>query len=234
VRSIPRTITWWRVVGHPPFQKECMACANDCMVYANTMNTLAEFLSSRTRAEILRLLFGASGGTLHMREIQRRTRSSLGAVQQELQKLRRLGLVDARRDGNRVTYTANRSHPLYPEIHRLVLKTGGLADLLRIALTHPKIEGAFVFGSLARGEETAESDVDLLVIGEIGLRGVTGLLSGIAEQVGREINPHVLRRAELLKRKGENEAFLMRVLAAPKLFVVGEAHEFEAVASIGR
>ena len=98
------------------------------------------------------------------------------------------------------------------------------------ALTHPKIEWAFVFGSIARGEETAESDVDLLVIGDIGLRGVTRVLSGVAEKVGREINPHVLRRQEFLKRKGENEAFLARVLAAPKLFIVGNPHEFEAMA----
>lgn len=194
------------------------------------MNTLAELLSSRTRAEIFRLLFGVSGGALHTREIQRRARSSVGAVQQELQKLRRLGLVDAHRDGNRVAYTANRSHPFFPEIHRLVLKTGGLADLLRTALTHPKIEWAFVFGSVARGEEMTESDVDLLVIGDIGLRAVANLLSGVAEQIGREINPHVLRRAELLKRKGEKDAFLMRVLAAPKLFVLGDPHDFEAMA----
>src|SRR5512139_1984075 len=103
------------------------------------MSVLAEILSSKTRAEIFRLLFGASAGASYTREIQRRTRSSLGAVHQELQKLRRLGLVDTRKDGNRVAYTANKSHPLYPEIHCLVLKTGGLADLLRTALTHPKI-----------------------------------------------------------------------------------------------
>jgi uncharacterized protein len=194
------------------------------------MNALAELLSSRTRAEIFRLLFGASGGALHTREIQRRAGSSVGAVQQELQKLRRLGLVAAHKDGNRVAYTANKSHPIYPEIHRLVLKTGGLADLLRTALTHPKIEWAFVFGSIARGEETADSDVDLLVIGDIGLRAVANLLSGVAEQIGREINPHVLRRAEFLRRKREKEAFLMRVLAAPKLFVVGDPHDFETMA----
>ncbi len=194
------------------------------------MNVLAELLSSRTRAEILRILFGTSSGALHTREIQRRTRASLGAVQPELQKLRRLGLAEARKDGNRVAYTANRSHPLYPEIHRLVLKTTGLADLLRTALTHQKIEWAFVFGSIARGEESAESDVDLLVIGDVGLREVTRLLSGIGEQIGREINPHVLPRAEFLKRKGEKQAFLLRVLTASKLFIVGDPHDFETMA----
>jgi uncharacterized protein len=194
------------------------------------MNALAEILSSRTRAEVFRLLFGVSADSLYLREIQRRTGSSLGAVQHELQKLRRLGLITARKDGNRVAYAASRAHPLYPEIHRLVMKTVGLVDLLRAPLMRPNIEWAFVFGSFARGEETAESDLDLFVIGETGLREVTGFLSGIAEQVGREINPHVLRRAEFLKRKREQEPFLMRVLAAPKLFVVGDPHDFETVA----
>jgi predicted nucleotidyltransferase len=96
-------------------------------------------------------------------------------------------------------------------------------------LTDPRIEWAFVFGSIARGEETAGSDVDLMVIGDLGLRGGTSLLSGVADQIGREINPHVLRRAELMKRKSAGEPFLTRVLAEPKIFVMGDPHEFEAL-----
>jgi predicted nucleotidyltransferase len=112
----------------------------------------------------------------------------------------------------------------------LVLKTSGLADVLRSKLRDPKIEWAFVFGSIARGEETAASDVDLTVVGDLGLRGVTSLLSGAADQIGREINPHVLRRAELLKRKAARDPFLTRLLAEPKIFVVGDPDEFEKLA----
>jgi predicted nucleotidyltransferase len=194
------------------------------------MNALAELLSSRARAEVLRLLFGLSEAPLHLREIQRRAGLSLGTMQQELQKLKRLGLLISRADGNRLCYQATRGHPLYPEIHRLVLKTSGLVDVLRTTLTDPRIEWAFVFGSIARGEETAGSDVDLMVIGDLGLRGVTSLLSGVADQIGREINPHVLRRAELMKRKSAGEPFLTRVLAEPRIFLVGDPHEFEALA----
>lgn len=194
------------------------------------MNVLAEILSSRVRAEIFRLLFGAPGGELHTREIQRRAHLSLGTVQQELQKLKRLELIASSKDGNRVSYQANKVHPLYPEIHRLVLKTSGLVDVLGTALTDPKIEWAFVFGSIARGEGTAGSDIDLMIIGNLGLREVTGLLSGVADQIGLEVNPHVLRRAEFLKRKAAGEPFLMRVLAAPKVFAVGDPHEFDAMA----
>jgi predicted nucleotidyltransferase len=112
----------------------------------------------------------------------------------------------------------------------LVLKTSGLVDVLRATLASPKIEWAFVFGSIARGEEAAGSDVDLMVVGDLGLRGVTGLLSGVAEQIGREINPHVLRRQELIKRKSAGDPFLTRVLTEPKVFVVGDPHEFEGLA----
>ncbi|MBI2458867.1 MAG: nucleotidyltransferase domain-containing protein [candidate division NC10 bacterium] len=194
------------------------------------MNALAELLSSRGRAEVFRLLFGLSDAPLHLREIQRRAGLSLGTIQQELRKLKRLGLLDSRADGNRLWYQANRGHPLYPEIHRLVLKTSGLVDVLRTTLKDPRIEWAFVFGSIARGEETAGSDVDLMVVGDLGLRGVTSLLSGVADQIGREVNPHVFRRAELMKRKSAGESFLIRILAEPKIFVVGDPREFEKLA----
>jgi len=193
------------------------------------MNALAELLSSRARAEVFRLLFGLSDAPLHLREIQRRSGLSLGTMQQELRKLKRLGLLTSRADGNRLCYQANREHPLYSEIHHLVLKTSGLVDVLRAALADPKVEWAFVFGSIPRGEESARSDVDLMVIGDLGLRALTSLLSGVADQIGREINPHVLRRAELMRRKSAGEPFLTRVLGEPKIFVVGDPHEFEAL-----
>jgi predicted nucleotidyltransferase len=151
-------------------------------------------------------------------------------MQQELRKLTRLGLLNTRADGNRLSYQVNRRHPLYPEIRRLVLKTSGLADVLRSALRDPRIEWAFVFGSIARSEETPGSDVDLMVVGDLGLRGVTSLLSGVADQIGREINPHVFRRSELMKRKSALDPFLTRVLAEPKILVVGDPHEFEKLA----
>jgi predicted nucleotidyltransferase len=194
------------------------------------MNILAELLSSRARAEVFRLFFGLSDTPLHLREIQRRAGLSLGTMQQELRKLKHLGLLSSRADGNRLSYQVNKGHPLYPEIHRLVLKTGGLADVLRSALRDSRIESAFVFGSIARGEETPGSDVDLMVVGELGLRGVTSLLADVAEQIGREINPHVFRRSELLKRKSASDPFLTRILTEPKIFVVGDSHECEKLA----
>ncbi len=157
------------------------------------MNRLAELLSSRGRAEIFRLLFGGTGEELHVRAIERRSGLNNSTIRQELRKLVRLDLVHSRRDSNRVYYRAKTENPLYPEIRNLVLKTSGLADVLKPALQDKRIRAAFVFGSIARGEEKAGSDVDLMVIGELGLRDLSGLLSGIEEKIGREVNPHVLR-----------------------------------------
>jgi len=112
------------------------------------MAELAEVLSSRVKAEIFRLLFGISDAELHLREIERRSGLNVATVRQELQRLIELELVRARKDGNRVCYSANRQHPLYPEIHNLVLKTSGLVDMLRVALKKADVELAFVFGSL--------------------------------------------------------------------------------------
>jgi predicted nucleotidyltransferase len=101
--------------------------------------------------------------------------------------------------------------------------------VLKSALTDKRIRVAFVFGSIARGEERAGSDVDLMVIGQLGLRDLSRLLSGIEEKIGREVNPHVLREEEFQKRIRAKEHFVSSVMEAPKLFVIGSQRELEAM-----
>jgi predicted nucleotidyltransferase len=196
------------------------------------MGILAELLSSKIRAEIFRNLFGiAHDSALYMREIERRTGFAIGTVQTELKKLQRLDIITAVKDGNRVYYRANTAHPLYPEIRALVLKTSGLADVIKNALGSTNdIRVAFVFGSLARQEEKAGSDVDLMVIGDIGLRKLTGLLMDVAGKIGREINPHVFSEKEFIKRKKGQDHFLKQVLDSPKIFIIGTEHELAEMA----
>lgn len=190
------------------------------------MGLLAEILSSNIRAEIFRNLFGVSQQSLHLREIERRTGFAVGTVQQEIKKLLRLDIITQIKDGNRVYYKANTNHPLYPDIRNLVIKTKGLADLLKDALSsETKIKIAFVFGSVARQEEKAISDVDLMVISDIGLRRLTGLLMDVSSKLGREINPHSLTEKEFIKRKKEKDHFLQQVLKSPKIFIVGNEDE---------
>ncbi len=192
-------------------------------------NRLAELLSSRARAEIFRLLLSGTGEELHVREIERRSGLNDSTLRQELRKLVRLELVQSRRDSNRVYYRAKTENPLYPEIRNLVLKTSGLADALKSALEDKRIRVAFVFGSIASGEEKAGSDVDLMVIGRLGLRDLSRLLSGIEEKIGRELNPHVLREEEFRKRIRAREHFVSSIMETPKIFIIGSQRELEAM-----
>lgn len=195
------------------------------------MDLLSDLLSSKARAEVLRLLFGPALSELHGRELARRSTVSEASLRQELGKLRRLGIVSARRDGNRLYYRAARAHPLYFELHRLVLKTSGLVEVLRQALQNENVKVAFVFGSAAEGTTTAASDIDLMVIGPTTIRRLAVALHDVAEQVGREVNPHVLSENELRHRLASGDHFATHVIAGPKLFVVGTEDEFEAMGS---
>src|SRR5688572_30890077 len=159
------------------------------MVKTNTSTPdLVEIVSSRVKAELLRILFGLTHPRIHLRELVRQSGLSVATVQHELQRLARIGLVTSTQDGNRVYYAANPIHPLFNTMSDLVLKTDGLAGVLNAALKDdPAVELAFIFGSVAKGNAKAESDVDLMVIGVLGLRRLTKLISGIPEKVGREI-----------------------------------------------
>jgi predicted nucleotidyltransferase len=161
-----------------------------------------------------------------MREIERLTDFAIGTIQQELKKLVSMNLLKRTRDGNRVYYEANIFYPLYPELHRIVLKTTGLTDLLKKALEgNEKIRIAFIYGSIATGMEKAESDVDLMIIGDVGLRRLSTLLSVVPDQIGREINPHTLSSEEFIRKKAEGNHFLTTVLSEQKIFIIGSEDE---------
>lgn len=162
-----------------------------------------------------------------MRELERQSGCVIGSIQTELKKLQRLDLVTSQRDGNRLYYQANVDHPLYADIRSMVSKTTGWVAQLRSRLGQEEgIRLAFVFGSLARGEERASSDIDLMVIGSLGLRRLTGLLSGLAVQLGREINPHVMEVAEFVRRRAEGEHFVTELVASEKVFIKGGDDDF--------
>lgn len=190
------------------------------------MNTLALLFHSETRAEMLRLLFGASQREMYRAEIINQTRFAERSVEEELEKLVRLELLTTSKDGNRRYYAVNRAHPLYPELHAIVLKTSGLKDLLAGALTSKKIRFAFVFGSVAAREERAESDIDLMIVGSAGHRELASELRRASERIGREINPCFCPVDELTRRLKARDHFLSDVMAKPKLFIVGNEHEF--------
>lgn len=189
------------------------------------MSILGQILSSNVRAEFFRLLFGLDRQELHLREIERRSGFAIGTVRQEATKLTRLGILVKRRDGNRVYFKANTEHPLFPEISNIVLKTCGLADVIRCSLEGSDIEFAFIFGSAAVGTQKPESDLDLFVVGNIRLRGLSKLLKKPSEQLSREINSHIMTQEEFNKRILQKEHFVTRVMESPKHMIIGKEDE---------
>jgi len=190
------------------------------------MNTLAEILSSNTRAEFFRLLFGLNQKEYYLREIAKCSGLAIGTIQQEALKLENLGLIHKRRDGNRTYFSANKNHPIYQDIHRLVLKTTGLRDVLKLYLSDDLINFAFVFGSIATGTEKPDSDIDLFVVGDIGLRGLSKYLTEPGQMIGREINSYTISKKELIDKIIQHDHFLSTVISSQKLFIKGDENEF--------
>ncbi len=189
------------------------------------MNMLAEILSSKVRAEFFRLLFGIYDHEYHLREIERQSGFAIGTVRQEAEKLLRNALVIKRIAGNRTYYSANKDHPLYPEIYSLTLKTVGLRDILLAKLEPADVQFAFVFGSMAKGSIRADSDIDLFVVGNTSLRELSGLLGGATDIIGREINIQVMKIQDYSQKLAANEHFITSVMASPKLMIIGAEHE---------
>jgi uncharacterized protein len=190
------------------------------------MDLLPKLFLSEIRAALFRLFFGPAPGRLYRAEIIARFKFAGRSVEEELEKLVRLELLRTTKDGNRRYYEVNRAHPLYPELRGIVLKTGGLRDVLADAMKGLKVEHAFVFGSIAAGTETSESDVDLMVIGAATHRQAASGLRRASETLAREINPHFLTAAEFAAQLERKNPFLTNVAKGAKVFVVGTEQEW--------
>lgn len=194
------------------------------------MDTLTSILSSKTRADIFTNLFGIELISLHLRELERRCSCNVNTLRQELKKLLCLDLVKSRRDGNRLYYCANQDHPIFSEIHSIVLKTSGIVPRLKKELLNTDVKLAFIFGSIANGTETGESDVDLFVIGNIKSRDLSARLMEISTEIGREINYFILSEKEFINRRNSDDHFLNNVLNNEKNFIIGTPDELETMA----
>jgi DNA-binding transcriptional ArsR family regulator len=197
------------------------------------VNTKSIHIFNRAQRALLSLLWTSEHRDLHLRELVRRSGLTPLAIQRELARMVTAGLLIRRESGRQVYFRANPEHPIYPELHGLARKLFGIEPLLREALTPlgRKIEVAFIYGSFARGEETAESDVDVMVIGEASLRSIVSAVKLVAHQTGREINPTVYPVAEYRAKLHGKQHFLTALQKQPKLFLIGDADE---LARLGR
>jgi predicted nucleotidyltransferase len=190
---------------------------------------IADALFTKVQQRVLGILFGNPGRSFYANEVIALAGSGTGAVQRELTRLEAAGLLTVTRVGNQKHYRANTATPVFEELRGLVLKTSGLSDVLRAALEPlaAQISAAFVFGSVAKGQDSAESDIDLMVVSDsLSHADLFAALEESASRLGRPVNPTVYSQQQLSKRVREDNAFIKRVLAQPKLWLMGDQHGF--------
>jgi len=192
---------------------------------------LADVLFSGVQRRLLALFYGQPDRSYYGNELLRLTATGRGGLQRELSRLVASGLVDVAAVGNQKHYRANRAVPIFNELRGIVLKTFGLADVLREALAPlaERIELAFVFGSIAKGSDTAASDIDLLVVSDLlAYAELFDSLAAAEETLGREINPALYAKAEFEQKIAADNHFVTRVLAQPKILLIGNEDDIPA------
>lgn len=198
-------------------------------------NVLGDVLFGKGRGALLALLYGHPDESFFYRQITRHlTGVSAGTLQRELDILSRLGLVDRSIVGKQVFYRANRNHPVFPELSALVGKTVGAIQVLRTALApiSKRLSLAFIYGSMARKQERAESDIDVLIVGRATLEDVLGCISDLEPSLGRAINPTVYSLAEFKTKLAGGNHFLNSVVRGEKIFLIGDESELRKVGGI--
>jgi len=199
-----------------------------CEMHTKQLKSLITRLFPRVRTGVLaRLLLDMR--EWHARELARVLNLNHAAVARELRHLAEAGIIKRRRSGNRVYYSANEQCAIYPELRGLMLKTAGLADVLAKALAFlsPRIKVAYVYGSMADGSATADSDVDLMVVGKASLAQVIEVLGNAEQALGREINATVYSFAEYRSKLKQGRGFIYEVHTGSVIMVQGALHELE-------
>ena len=188
----------------------------------NNAGILEYLITSRVKRNLLKLFLTNPATEFYVRDIARRVGEPPNAVYRELGYLEKAGLVAPRRAGNLKYYSVVRESPVYPALKKIIYATIGFGDYLAEKLQETsKIDLAFIYGSVARNEETPRSDIDLFIVGDIGEEDLHRLVSHVEADIGRPVNYMLMDRAEYLQRKAGDEPFLKRVLNGEKLLLAG-------------
>ncbi len=187
---------------------------------------LAKLFGSEARVKVLSLFMLNAGREYYLREIALKTGLAVRSVQRAVESLVEIQILERENRGNSVYFRLNAKHPIAGDLKAIFLKTDGLGDLLRGALSQQRsIDVAFVYGSVARGEETAESDIDLALIGSISRKHLSAVLSELEDDVGREINATVFTPEEWAERLELGDHFVTILFREPKILLIG--HDVE-------
>jgi len=196
---------------------------------------LNQLFSSEARVRVLKLLLLNAGRDFYLREMASLAEVPVRAVQREVERLKKIGLIEEDIRGNRHYYSVNEASPIFPELKSIFMKTVGLGDTLQNYLREAKgeIDLAFIYGSYARGDEGKESDIDLVVIGNIGAKQISSMLARAKSDLGREINAFNLTPKEFRERASHGDHFVSSLLQEPKIFLAGSENELLALAPPG-
>ncbi len=191
-------------------------------------NLIANTLFSNTRTMILSKLLISPDKWWYHSDLAKQLGIRPSSLQRELASLTEAEILLSRKDGNRMYYSANIACPIFKELQGIFVKTYGIRDIVEEILAghKKKIEFSFIYGSIARGEEIAISDVDVMIVGDVTLKEMSKKLNKIEDKVQREINPTVYSSEEFLDLLGENH-FINEVVEGEKIFLVGTDEEFE-------
>ena len=193
---------------------------------------MLDVLFSNTKRKILVLFFTHPDTGYHIREVVRCIQGGRGAVARELNALTDAGILVRESKGNMVIYQANRDCPIYKEIHNLIVKTAGIADVIRSVLSDlDQISYAFIFGSTSRGEMDLMSDIDVFVIGELTFTEVSNALHSAQNTLERDITPVVYSDREFLLKVSQKNHFIMNVLDKPIIMLIGGEDDLRAMGS---
>lgn len=193
--------------------------------------SIADALFSKAQQRLLGVLFVNADRSFYGNELIEIAGCGTGAAQRELARLEAAGLITSQRIGKQKHFQANARSPVFDELRRLMLKTSGLADVLRAALAPfaANIRSAFIYGSVAKATDTATSDVDLMIVSDsLTYADFFGAMETATSQLGRTINPTIYAPADLAKRLRQKNAFVTRVKQQPKVWLLGEDDGFVA------
>jgi uncharacterized protein len=195
-----------------------------------TTQQLGELFGSRGRVLVLAALAEQPGEEVTASEVARRQGLTVPDAARQLARLERLGLLESHRRGRLRLYRVREGFPLWPELRRMMVKSVGAAGVLRSALARLDLQLAAIFGSVARGEDTLASDVDLLVVGAVSMADLSAVLDEVEVAVGREINPALYTPEGLREEVGHGNPWLESVLRGEMLYLRGDEHVLRAIA----
>lgn len=190
------------------------------------VDLLEGFFASRARARIVAAFAMRPGERLYLREVARLTKIDVRAAKQEIDRLQRLGFLKSETSGNRRYLEVNQDFPLYPELKTMALKTVGLGATLKHAMASvPGIQIAFVYGSVAKGEERPGSDLDLFILGEVSGPLLHKALATSKTALQREINTSRFTIAEARNRFKKEDSFIKDIFKGPRIPIIGTEDE---------